>query len=458
MTTATHPRPPAPSGSADTGPLDVCVYRREAYGLISPTSRVVFGGAEVRAYLFASELARRPAFRVSFMVGDEGQLRRQTVGNLTVVNEGIPLVVETVFDRAYKGYRRNGEPRATFPWFRVHRFRPGLLWQIPALVAHRLVFMPLNERARHRPFRPRPRPEYRLAGCRAFVCFGAGVGAADVVASGRRHGLASVVCVVHDQEVAVPHRPRDGFDTLMNAPGGAIWYALTHADRVVVQTERQAELLERNFGRAGTVIRNPVALGPAPAAGPREYVFWVGRAEAVTPPHKRPELLLEIARRCPAIPFVAVMNPTNLERFARLKAEKPGNLTLVEQVPYKEIDAWYARAAAFLNTSAAEGFPNTFLQAASHAVPIVSLAVDPDGMLSRHGGGVVCGDDPARAAAGLRRMWVDPTYASGIGRAARAYAEREHDISACGDALAGLLASAVAEHQPTGGRREPTHA
>jgi glycosyltransferase involved in cell wall biosynthesis len=68
-------------------------------------------------------------------------------------------------------------------------------------------------------------------------------------------------------------------------------------------------------------------------------------------------------------------------------AQKLPNLTFHGRVPYHDIGAYYDRARVLLNTSEVEGFPNSFLQAWSRGVPVVSF-FDPDGLINREGLGV----------------------------------------------------------------------
>ena len=118
-----------------------------------------------------------------------------------------------------------------------------------------------------------------------------------------------------------------------------------------------------------------------PARGERDLILWIGRSDTF---HKQPLLLLELAKRCPDLPFLMIMNRTHADVFDAVQAKRPANLTIVEWVPHREIWNYYRRARVFVSTSAYEGFPNTFLQCAVAGVPVASLTVDPEGILSRN--------------------------------------------------------------------------
>lgn len=418
-------------------PLRVCFYRRDAYGLFDSRSKTLYGGAEVRSYLLAREVARRPEFDVSFMVRHEPTLLQQ-VGDISLVSDG-RVSQHGLVDRVYNEFREYGDPHPSFPYFRFRSFSPRILWQLPVLVTHRLVrpwFEPWMG-----PYRPRPRRVYRDAKAQVFCCFGPNSATADVIASGRRWGFRTVVFILSDHEVDRPYQPGQGFVVDTGTTGHLLWYVLTHADAIVAQTDRQAACLQQNFGREATVVRNPIDVGQPPASGQRRHVLWIGRAETAEQTSKRPRLLVALARRCPQIPFLAVMNPTVREEFDRIVAESPANLRIVERIPFSEIDECFRDAGLFLSTSAFEGFPNAFLQAAKFAVPIVSLAVDPGEILSRYRAGVCCADDLNQAATEITRLWTDTAAAAELGRAGRAYVERFHDLRVCGDAVASLLFS-----------------
>src|SRR5690606_17231655 len=85
------------------------------------------------------------------------------------------------------------------------------------------------------------------------------------------------------------------------------------------------------------------------------------------------------------------------------------------------------------------GFPNSFLQAGKYGVPIVSLNVDPDGMLTEHGAGICCH--------GSLEMMVQSLIGA-IGRGAdydrmsdraRRYVQQHHELARCTEQLAALL-------------------
>lgn len=165
-------------------------------------------------------------------------------------------------------------------------------------------------------------------------------------------------------------------------------YGLARADLVLAQTARQQEALRRNFGRDSRLA--PSLIEPAQRRRTFEErdidALWVGHVRAF----KRPDLLLQVARRHPTLRFhmVGGRMPRSeaLYDAAEREARALGNVTFHGAVPYREVRTLYERARLFVGTSDIEGFPNTYLQAWSHGTPVVGF-LDPDGLLERQGMG-----------------------------------------------------------------------
>jgi glycosyltransferase involved in cell wall biosynthesis len=196
--------------------------------------------------------------------------------------------------------------------------------------------------------------------------------------------------------------------------------AIRGADGVVAQTAHQRDVLAAAHGIDSTVIPNGYEVPPRDDVldhAAREYVLWIGR---MARDQKRPERYFHLARELPDVPFVMVGPPNDDEEayFERLDAEAETipNLEFVGFVPPDEVDEYYRRASLLVNTSAAEGFPNTFLEAWRYATPVVSLSYDldgklTDGILGRHSGSMdalvadvteLARDEEARAELGWR--------------------------------------------------------
>jgi glycosyltransferase involved in cell wall biosynthesis len=416
-----------------TLPLRVCFHCLFAYPLFDARSTRLFGGAEVRASYFARELARRPGLQVHFMVADEGQPPCQVFDGVTVfVDPDNPYLSERFFENAYAGYLACCDPQPSFPYFRIQTWRAALLWQLPALAFHRLCYLPWRRRV-HR--RPRPVPASLPQAFEVYCLFHINETTADIIAACRREGgPKTVVFLIHD--IDVDDDPSAGSERL--SPRA---FALKNADLIVAQTQVQVDRLRQRFQRDALVIRNPIELAVPVhhAETPRNVALWIGRSQRDASFHKRPDVLFELARLCPDVAFLAILNPDDPVHFKELMRERPDNVEVVEKVPFAEMDAVFARTRLFINTSGSEGFPNTFLQAGKHSVPIVSLAVDPGGMLSQHGAGIACGGDLALMARELKRLWSDPQALRDLGRHARIYVERFHDIRHSGDALEAAL-------------------
>lgn len=200
-------------------------------------------------------------------------------------------------------------------------------------------------------------------------CAGGYTGAA--AAFTRRRQRRFVYAAAHDHD-------------LLPGPGNilASWrerqiyaFGLRRADAVVVQNPAQARSYRQWMGRQAVMIPSCHAPPPGASADPEGCVLWVGMMRA----WKRPELFLELARRLPHLRFRMVggpsLEPHEREYYGRIAGEagRLPNVEFIGFVPYADIDRHFDAARVFVNTSAAEGFPNTFLQAWARGMPSVSF-------------------------------------------------------------------------------------
>ena len=163
---------------------------------------------------------------------------------------------------------------------------------------------------------------------------------------------------------------------------------LKNSDRIICQTKTQQLSLKNGFNLDSIVL-------PMPCPGPIDnytkpnhlnngkfHVLWVGRIASV----KRVELLLDIAEKADSIIFEIAGGPDQEADYANdilERAEKIKNVVLHGKLNRDQLNERYAEVSAFCNTSLYEGFPNTFLEAWSFGLPVVST-INPDTLVTEH--------------------------------------------------------------------------
>jgi glycosyltransferase involved in cell wall biosynthesis len=211
-------------------------------------------------------------------------------------------------------------------------------------------------------------------------------------------------------------------------------HGLRQADRVVVQTKWQQDMLGHHYHRGSVVIPQGLDLSPFLSIDRRTdedggSVLWIGRASKL----KRPDLLLELARRHRKVPFIILMGPGDEPGYHDQIRRAASELPNVEffQSGTVDIVRMFARSALLVNTSETEGFPNTFIEAWASAMPVVTLACDPDEVICREGLGLHSRtlDQLSRDMVGLL---ADPPQRRAVGERARAFARTSHDIRSVG--------------------------
>lgn len=306
------------SPSAKVKALKICFITDYGYGVLSGAEGVrIVGGAEVQQCLLATELARR-GHDVSMISVDFGQAEGERI-------EGVKSIKSHPLKAGIPGLRFL-HPRLTGLWSAMKR-------------------------------------------ADADIYYKRGAGSAIAIAGlfARRHGRHLVFGSSSDTDFD-PSLPR--------IPGARDrWLyrrGLPYADAIVAQNERQVSDCRKHFGRDAAHINSCYGHQGQPA----EFdgvVLWAGNLRTV----KRPELFLDLAQRLPQFRFRMVgagdFHSAGRYEWLNERALKLGNVEMTGFVPFAEVERQFDGASLLVNTSSAEGFPNTFLQAWSRGMPTVSF-------------------------------------------------------------------------------------
>ncbi len=324
--------------------MDFLFLNSKAHLLLMRSSAEVSGGAELQVALLGAELAGRGA-SVGIIHGSEGPASSRVVGGVECIPGG-PFHTGDLAD-VFK---------ALVPVFRaIGRRQPRnvlvlgwtawlfLLWVMRPLFRYRLV----------------------------FIC-----------------GL--------DPEA-------DGSFAAKNGLRGRLFdFAMRRCDVRFAMSDTQATLFEKR-GMSCSLYRNLVLWPETERLEAKDIdLLWIARCRQI----KRPLLFAELARRLPGARCVMVCPPEDKSLFKDLADEVAGipNLELIEFVPYHQVQQYYNRCLVFVNTSTAEGFANSFIQAGLGGAAILSLSVDCDGVLQRFGAGICADNHFERMVAGAEEL------------------------------------------------------
>jgi len=366
--------------------MRLLILSPDAYSIFFPKTAFVFGGIEVETGYYARGLTADHGFEVTVITRDQG-INIQRVDGVTV---------------------------APHPEFKG----PGY-WDRRRSLAGRIRYRIFGERQQS--------IEDFYASLHPDVAYLQGMApwTLDFARFCRKSGIPFLFRVASDMDLG-GEKPDDA--TMQQWAGFTLKEAREVIDTaacILVQTPVQMTLLQERFGRTGTMLFNPVASVKHSSKGSTKIydVLWIGKST----PFKRPELLIELARLLPKRKLCMVLNKQDESLWEKIAETLPANVEFIERVPFHEIGDLFNCSQVFVSTSDSEGFANTFLQAAAHGVPVVSMNCDPNFMLSNHGGGVLTGPELASLCRSIESLMGDAALYSACSAAAQRYVRNHHD-------------------------------
>jgi glycosyltransferase involved in cell wall biosynthesis len=158
----------------------------------------------------------------------------------------------------------------------------------------------------------------------------------------------------------------------------------------VVQNEKQQNLLRDHYNKNSLIIKN-IWRKEKDHSNETEYskkydAIWVGNFRKL----KRPEYFVNLAKKNPEKKFAMIGGciDMNLYNSINLECQKIENIDFLGTVSFNKIMNYFSNTKLLICSSEIEGFPNTFIQALSVGVPIIST-FDPSKIISENNLGYI---------------------------------------------------------------------
>jgi glycosyltransferase involved in cell wall biosynthesis len=385
----------APAAERPEKVLSVCFVAPHAWPVLSRDPHIkVVGGAEVQQAIIARLLAAR-GLRVSMVTLDYGQPDGAVVDGVTV----------------YKSFTPDGG-------LPVLRFlHPRMSSMLRAM---------------------------RAADADVYYYRSTSMWAGVMAEFARRHGRRSIYAGASDRDFA----PGTGGQVRYARDRWLFSHALRTVDRIVVQNLKQQAACRALSGRDAIHIPSCYQLPADARPFQDDRVLWVGTIQT----HKRPELLLELARRLPQRRFVMIGGemPGHAELYQQIRreAEATPNVEFKGFLPLAQVEQWFDRARVHVTTSRFEGMPNVCLQAWARGLPTVGT-LDVGARLDGKPVYPVHQDLDAFAAQ-VEKLFQDEDAWKASSDRVREYFERTHSPAEVVARYSSLLRELVAASLPRG--------
>ena len=212
-----------------------------------------------------------------------------------------------------------------------------------------------------------------------------------VVWGSRRQKAISVWACSHDREVErfSPRTKRFLTKAIEYFEQWIFSWGLHRVHHRFAQSKKQRRLLVENYSLQGIVLENSHPLPTFKYEARENNIVWIANFREF----KRPELYIELAKRLSdkSYRFLMIGEIFSIEiknKFDQFSNEMK-NFEYLGPISVKEVENLLWKCKLLVNTSTHEGFPNTFIQALMRGVPIISLNVNPDKIITDNSLGVV---------------------------------------------------------------------
>lgn len=329
--------------------VKVCFFVPQAYSLFDTKTRYRFGGAELRSSIFAKGLAEYDDVEVYFITHGYGQLPFQKIGKV--------YLMASLYYRSHKDY----------PTF----FSIVISSIFSVFIKMKYIFAG-KDRSKYEDYLK----EYWLRKINAdyYFLFSTNKESEEVVDFCTKNNKKFFHFFASDVQVSPT-------DSLLNK-------IVKTASKIFVQNSFQylaiSEIRTNEVYRLNNPVQDELRPRDRDKKEPKS-ILWVGKSNEV----KNPKLFIELCKLNPEKKFTMVCVSHMHDLFQEIKMSLPGNVVFHDYLSQEDMNKLFSQSYILVSTALYEGFPNTFLQAGSNGLPVISTNVNPNNYITDFNCGAV---------------------------------------------------------------------
>ena len=362
--------------------LKICFVLPGTYSFFKETKKNTAGGAELQMYSLSKKLAQNRNFKVSFIVGDYKQNKIEFIDNIKLI-------------KSFNAKRKD--------FFTQKFFQAILFFKILKNEKPDIVITSANNTL--------------VLLCSLY---------SKIFKSKHIHRIAS------DKDIGLERINELGFGVRVYS------YGMKLSDKILVQNKNQQNKLLEIFSKKSDLLKNALSINKY-IKTEYKHILWVGRFIKL----KNPDLFLKLSQNLGEFNFIMICPYEKQDykgwNLLQEKANQISNLTFIEHIPFHDIQVYFNKAIAFVNTSDFEGFPNTFLQAMQGKTPIISLNVNPDNFIDEYNCGIFCNNNFDLLIEKTKELLQNKNELRTKGENAFKYLKENHDINIIGKQLEEII-------------------
>lgn len=201
-------------------------------------------------------------------------------------------------------------------------------------------------------------------------------------------------------------------------------YQYSRIDLVICQTKVQFDIMSEKIKTKTVIISNSAKLTNKNWIKKQNIILWIGNFRVV----KRPEIFVQLAKDFSTYDFRFIMIG-RINGYLNIDySNTPSNLELLGEQDFDTTSEWMAKSKIIINTSACEGFPNTFIEAWFYKTLVISLSFDIDYMLQKRILGIQCNNNYVVLREHIKQIIKNDSDHSEIINRAKLFVENSNNI------------------------------